>query len=242
MNIVGCEQMEQNQIDRMSLDHSAVAAEEREFVAAAKSGDATAFGFLCTRYASMVFKVARRILPTKEDAEDAVQESFQLAFVHLSNFRGDSRFSTWLTRIVTNAALMQMRRNNLRRKLQLDESHETQSYSLRLEVRDQAFDPEQLCGQKECHRLLHKALNQLSAKTRRAIQLRELDERPAPEAARLMGISVNALKSRVFHGRKKLHRLLSRMKSKPFHRSRPLRMAPKPNAALRSEIPCIAAD
>ena len=242
MYVVGPEHVERNQIDRMSPDHSAVANEEREFVAAAKNGDATAFGFLCTRYASMVFKIARRILPTKEDAEDAVQESFQLAFVHLSNFRGDSRFSTWLTRIVTNAALMQRRRNNVHRKLLLDESHETQSYSLQLEVRDQAFDPEQLCGQKEYHCLLHNALSKLSAKTRRAIQLRELDERSAPEAARLMGISVNALKSRVFHGRKKLHRLLSRMKSEPIHRNQPLRIAPKPNPSLRSELPCIAAD
>jgi len=241
MNVVGRERVERNQIEGTSPDHSAVASEEREFVAAAKNGDATAFGFLCTRYASMVFKIARRILPTKEDAEDAIQESFRLAFVHLSDFRGDSRFSTWLTRIVTNAALMQMRRNNVRRKSLLDESHETQSYSLRLEVRDQAFDPEQLCGQKECHWLLHNALSQLSAKTRRAIQLRELDERSAPEAARLMGISVNALKSRVFHGRKKLHRLLSRVKSAPVRRSRPLRIAPKPNATLRSGLP-IAAD
>jgi RNA polymerase sigma-70 factor, ECF subfamily len=242
MNDVGSEHVERSQIDRMSLDHSAVANEEREFVAAAKNGDATAFGFLCTRYGSMVFNIARRILPTKEDAEDAVQESFQLAFVHLSDFRGDSRFSTWLTRIVTHAALMQMRRNNVRSKLLLDESHETQSYSLRLEARDQALDPEQRCGQKESHRLLHNALSQLSAKTRRAIQLRELDERSAPEAARLMGISVNALKSRVFHGRKKLHRLLSRGKSEPVPRNRPLRIAPKPNATLRSEITCIAAD
>src|SRR5215470_6949577 len=105
---------------------SAEAKEERDFVAAAKNGDSSAFEILCKQSASMIFKIARRIMLTKEDAEDVVQESFQLAFVHLKKFRGNCRFSTWLTRIVTNAALMHLRKNRVRRELPLEEWSEYQ--------------------------------------------------------------------------------------------------------------------
>lgn len=189
---------------------SAVANEERKFVAAAKNGDSVAFGILCTQSAGMVFNIARRIMPTNEDAEDVVQESFQLAFTHLKNFRGDSRFSTWLTRIVTNAALMRLRKNNVRRELPLDESSESQRYLSRVDVEDQSLNPEQLYAQKERLWLLGKALSELTPGTRRAIELRELDERSTEETARMMGISFAAVKARVFHGRLKLRRLLNR--------------------------------
>ena len=63
---------------------------------------------LCKQAASTVFHVARRMMRNNEDAEDVVQESFQQAFIHLKSFNGDSRFSTWLTRIAINAALMKL--------------------------------------------------------------------------------------------------------------------------------------
>jgi RNA polymerase sigma-70 factor (ECF subfamily) len=79
--------------------------EEYAFLAAAKRGDSAAFDILCKQSASTVFHVARRMMRSNEDAEDVVQESFQRAFIHLKSFNGDSRFSTWLSRIAINAAL-----------------------------------------------------------------------------------------------------------------------------------------
>jgi len=185
------------------------AKQEREIVAAAKNGDSIAFETLCTRSATMVFNIARRITPTREDAEDVVQESFQLALIHLKKFNGDCRFSTWLTRIVTNAALMRLRKNRIRRELPLEEASERQSHFSPFEVEDPGLNPEQLCAQKERHRMLLEATCKLDPGLRRAIELRELGERSTQEAARIMGVPTGTLKARLFRGRRKLRQLLN---------------------------------
>src|SRR5690242_3021360 len=95
--------------------------EEYAFLAAAKHGDSAAFEVLCKQSADTVFRVARRIMRNDEDAEDVVQESLQRAFIHLNSFNGDSRFSTWLSRIAINAALMKLRKKDHLRDVSLDE-------------------------------------------------------------------------------------------------------------------------
>ena len=186
-----------------------IARDEYAFLAAAKRGDPTAFESLCKQSAGTVFRVARRMMRNNEDAEDVVQESFQLAFIHLNNFNGDSRFSTWLSRIAINAALMKLRKKHLR-DVSLDESAESEQWSARIDVEDQSLNPEQLYAQKEQQRILSEAMKDLTPGMRKAIELRELDERSTEETARIMGISVGAVKARVFHGRKKLHQRLKR--------------------------------
>jgi RNA polymerase sigma-70 factor (ECF subfamily) len=182
--------------------------EEYVFLAAAKRGDPFAFEALCKQAASTVFRVARRMMRNNEDAEDVVQESFQQAFVHLKSFNGDSRFSTWLTRIAINAALMKLRNKNRGRDVSLDESTETEESSFRIDIQDLGLNPEQLCAQGEQQRILSEALNVLTPAVRKAIELRELGERSNEETARIMGISVSAVKARVFHGRRKLRNAL----------------------------------
>jgi RNA polymerase sigma-70 factor (ECF subfamily) len=185
------------------------AREEYAFLAAAKRGDSAAFETLSKQSANTVFHVARRIMRNTEDAEDVVQESFQQAFIHLKSFNGDSRFSTWLSRIAINAALMKLRRKHRLWNVSLDESAETEEPSARIEVEDQGPSPEQLYAQQEQQRILSEAMNQLTPGMRKAIELRELDERSTEETARIMGISVSAVKARVFHGRKKLRERLN---------------------------------
>jgi RNA polymerase sigma-70 factor (ECF subfamily) len=185
-----------------------IAREEYAFLAAAKRGDSAAFEILCKQSANTVFHIARRMMQNNEDAEDVVQESFQLAFVHLQSFKGDSRFSSWLSRIAINAALMKLRKKRHLRELSLDESAQTEQPPFRLDVEDQGRNPEQLYAGKEQQRILSEAMSKLPHKTRRAIQLRELDERSTEETARIMGISVGAVKARVFHGRRKLRERL----------------------------------
>ncbi len=184
------------------------AREEYAFLVAAKRGDSAAFEILCKQSANTVFHVARRIMRNNEDAEDVVQESFQLAFIHLKSFKGDSRFSTWLSRIAINAALMKLRKKHRLWDVSLDESAETEESSSRIEVEDQGLNPEQLYAQKERQRILSEVMNELTPGTRKAIELRELDERSTEETARIMGISVGAVKTRVFHGRRKLRERL----------------------------------
>lgn len=185
------------------------AREQYVFLAAAQRGDLAAFEILCKQSANTVFRVARRMMRSKEDAEDVVQESFQQAFVHLKSFKGDSRFSTWLSRIAINAALMKLRKKRHSWDVSLDASAETEEPFSRIDVEDQSLNPEQLYAQKERQRIVSEAMNALRPGMRKAIQLRELEERSTEETARMMGISVAAVKARVFHGRRKLRERLN---------------------------------
>src|SRR5246127_2725327 len=193
---------------RADRTQHAIARDEDGFLVAAKRGDSAAFEMLCKQSASTIFHIARRMMRSKEDAEDVMQESFQLAFIHLNSFKGGSRFSTWLSRIAINASLMKLRRKSHSRDVSLDESAETEEPSFRLEVEDQGLDPEQLCAHKERQRILFQAMNELAPGMRKAIELRELGERSSEETAQIMGISVSAVKARVFHGKKKLRERL----------------------------------
>jgi RNA polymerase sigma-70 factor, ECF subfamily len=184
------------------------AREEYALLAAAKRGDSAAFEILCKQSANTVFRVARQVMRNNEDAEDVVQESFQQAFIHLKSFKGDSRFSTWLSRIAINAALMRLRKKQRKWDVSLDESAEIDESSSRLDVEDQGLNPEQLYAQKERERILSEAMNELTPGMRKAMELRELGEQSTEETARIMGISVAAVKARVFHGRRKLRERL----------------------------------
>ncbi|HMI51489.1 MAG TPA: sigma-70 family RNA polymerase sigma factor [Candidatus Saccharimonadales bacterium] len=187
----------------------AIPGEEHEFLLAAKRGDSAAFETLCRQSASKVFHVAWRMMRNNEDAEDVVQESFQRALVHFKSFNGDSRFSTWLSQIAINTGLMKLRKKRRLWEVSLDESAETEEPSARIEIEDQGPNPEQLYAQEERHRILTEAMKELTPGMRKAMELRELDERSIKETARIMGISVSAVKARVFHGRKKLRERLN---------------------------------
>ena len=184
------------------------ARQEYEFMTAAKRGDSAAFETLYKQSTGTVFRVARRMMRNNEDAEDVRQEAFKQAFIHLKSFNGHSRFSTWLSRIAINAALMKLRKKRPLWDVSLEESDEDEQSSRRLDVEDQGLNPEELYAQEERQRILSDAMNELPPGTRKAIELRELDERSGQETAQIMGISVSAVKARVFHGRRKLRERL----------------------------------
>jgi RNA polymerase sigma-70 factor, ECF subfamily len=179
-------------------------------VAAAKNGNRKAFEILVKRHEQRIFFVARRITRRREDAEDVVQQSFQKAFTHLRKFEGRSAFSTWLTRIAITEALMFLRRSRGFREVLIDDLNGNEETTTALEVPDSSPDPEAIYSQREWVGILSSAMNDLPPGIRRAIQLRELDERSTEETARILGISVAALKGRMFHGRKKLRKRLKR--------------------------------
>jgi RNA polymerase sigma-70 factor (ECF subfamily) len=197
------------EIDRPARRRT-TARDESAVLAAAKRGDSAAFEILCKQSANTLFHVVRRMMRNNEDAEDVVQESFQQAFIYLKSFNGDSRFSTWLSRIAINAALMKLRKKHRLWEVSLDESGEPEQPSSQIDVEDQGLNPEQLCAQKERQRILSEAMSGLTPGMRKAFELRELDERSTEETARMMGISVGAVKARLFHGRRKLRERLKR--------------------------------
>jgi RNA polymerase sigma-70 factor (ECF subfamily) len=209
--------------------------EESALVLAAKSGDGRAFEILIERHQQKILAVVRRFTYIREDAEDIVQQSFQKAFVHLHRFEGKSRFSTWLTRIAINEALMFLRRGRGLREVSIDDLSGNEETALGLEIPDSRADPEITFLQGERSRILSAAMNRLRPGIRKAIELRELGELSIEEAARVMGLSVAALKGRVFHGRKKLHQVL-KPESAWIPGNQILRVSRKANGLSRRQL------
>jgi RNA polymerase sigma-70 factor (ECF subfamily) len=186
---------------------------------AAKRGDERAFGILFERYQPKIFAVALRYTRVPEDAEDVVQQTFQKVFIHLRQFEGKSSFSTWLTRIAINEALMLLRRGRALREVSIDDLSEDETATHGLEIPDSRPDPEANYLKREGTELLSAAIAKLTVRLRVAIELRELAELSTRETARRMGLSVPAVKARVFHSRRKLRRTLGRLEITPkvFH-------------------------
>jgi len=185
-----------------------VTREDAALVAVAKTGDARAFELLVQRHEGKIFSLAQRMTRNREDAEDVVQQSFQKAFLHLKKFEGESLFSTWLTRIAINEALMVLRKRRGTREVPIAESNTEGETALALDIPDSGPNPEDSCLQREQERILAAAVNELTPGMRKAIALRELGELSTGETAQAMGLSVGAVKARVFHGRKKLRKML----------------------------------
>ena len=202
MDAVGGAYTTNSSVDRL------VAREDAALVAGAKTGDARAFELLVQRHGGRIFSLAQRITRNREDAEDAVQQSFQKAFIHLKKFEGGSLFSTWLTRIAINEALMLLRRKRGSREVPIAESTTEGETALLLDIPDSGPNPEDSCLQREQERILSAAVSELTPGMRKAIELRELGELSTRETARVMGLSVGAVKARVFHGRRKLRETL----------------------------------
>jgi RNA polymerase sigma-70 factor, ECF subfamily len=189
---------------------SQVASEERAYIQRTIDGDSTAAQQIFGRHTAMLHRIAFRILRNKEDAEDAVQDSLCKAYAKLQSFQGRASFSTWLTRIVINSALMVRRKRNGRPESSLDEILYARPEQLQREIVDAALDPEQICSGTEIHQLLEKQLPQLPTGLRAAFQLREIDGLSASDSCRVLGIRKNALKSRISRARQKLGRALQK--------------------------------
>jgi RNA polymerase sigma-70 factor (ECF subfamily) len=180
---------------------------EEQLIAAAKTGRRAPFGELCERHVKKVFRVIFRIMRNREDAEDAVQECFLNAFVHLKDFDGRSQFVTWLTRIAINAALMKLRKNRGAREVPIDEPNPPCELERHNEIQDDAPDPEETYRLRERREILNTAILRLRPRARNVVELIHLQEHSLRETAQILGISTAAVKARMFHARVALHRM-----------------------------------
>ena len=182
---------------------------EQMLVVAAKNGDEQAFETLFQRHRQKILRIVLRYAHVREDAEDIVQQSFQKAFVHLHKFEGKSSFATWLTRIAINESLMLLRHGRALREVSVDDHSEAEGNAASLEMSDSSPDPETSYLRRERAQILSATIRNLRPGMRKAIELRELAELSTEETARRMGVSVAAVKGRLFHARKKLQEKLS---------------------------------
>jgi len=183
--------------------------DERRLVARAKSGHEDAFGELYERHRLKAYRTALRILRNQQDAEDAVQRAFQRALVSLQRFREDSTFSTWLTRIVINEALMLLRQRHKREPLH-ENSVDAAQGDGGAEIADGRPTPEEILCESERRATLQQAIAALRENLRVVVLHRELQGLTSAETARRLGLTVSAVKARTFHARRFLRKHLER--------------------------------
>jgi RNA polymerase sigma factor (sigma-70 family) len=217
----------------LSQETVVVSVRDKELILQrAQKSDPEALNLLFESCRGRLFASALRILPRREDAEDAVQDAMLAAFTHLDKFQGRADFLTWATRIVINAALMRLRKARTKPVISWDQVNGEIEESFSIDfMENQKPTPEQMYQQVEHRRLLEEALRQLSTDHRRAIQLCKLRDCSLKDAARALGVPVGTLKARLHRGRRSL---LLTIKGKTQHR----RATSRRRKVL---LPCLAA-
>jgi RNA polymerase sigma-70 factor, ECF subfamily len=153
------------------------------------------------------YRCAFRVLGNAADAEDAVQEALLAAYKHINQFRGQAQISTWLTTIVRNCALMQLRKRPRQIHFPLDEQYgEEQPRSLWEGLADERPSPEEECRNSELTARLRKCTALLSPALRRTFQLRVLDGLSIVETAQILGVPHGTVKARLARARAKIVR------------------------------------
>ncbi|HEX2776296.1 MAG TPA: sigma-70 family RNA polymerase sigma factor [Candidatus Acidoferrales bacterium] len=176
----------------------------------AQAGDDTAFASLIQPYIRKAYHVALKITRNREDAEDASQQSLLNAYAHIHQFRGQSRFSSWLTRIAMNEALIKVRKRRSEDHYLSYENNTGQELNVveTLSAGD-ASHPEILYSKRENNRALHQAIESLGNTSRVVVRLLGLQEWQAKEAAATLKLSQSAVKTRFSRARQQLRECLA---------------------------------
>ena len=189
-----------------TLGPSFIPSEETTLLASAREGDSAAFECLVMPHWDGLLHMTQRILRNREDAEDAVQTAFLDAFRNLNSFRGHSRFSSWLTRIAMNAALMRLRTSRRKRETSLDEVTETGETPAKFHLVEARPNPEQEYLSKEGRVLIEKGLKKLGPLYVEVLRLRGVQELSAKETAKILELPLGTVKARLHRARTKLTR------------------------------------
>jgi RNA polymerase sigma-70 factor (ECF subfamily) len=184
--------------------------DEGVLVTQAREGDDKAFAELVRRYEGKIFRLAQHVTQNREDAEDVLQETFMKAYEHLDQFKGDSKFYTWIVRIAVNQALMKLRRRKTDKSVSLDETIDTGEDTLVREIAAWDEDPEQRFSREELGAILDSSIQSLEPPYRSVFVLRDIDELSTEETAEALNLSVPAVKSRLLRARLQLREKLTR--------------------------------
>jgi RNA polymerase sigma-70 factor (ECF subfamily) len=184
---------------------------QETLIARAQAGDQDAIEQLFSHLSPALYQTALRLMGTPEEAEDVMQEGMLSAYRNLRRFEGRSQFSTWLTRIVINAALMRLRSRRARPTVSLDEQlADDDDMTFAEQFPDASPSPEQIVARRELEDLLRRNLATLSPVLRSAFELREMEGLSTEEAAESLGISQGTLKARLHRAKRQLSSLIGR--------------------------------
>jgi len=172
-------------------------------VTLAQRGNDAAFAELIARNRTACMKLAVSILRNQEDAEDEVQNAIWKAYRNIGRFQQEAKFSTWLTRIVVNQCLMQIRKKKRTRLLHIDDIRIGEETGT-LELRDERRDPEEVLAQAQVSEAIKTEIRRSPPLLRNVFVLRDVEQLPMKEVAVELGITVAAAKSRLLRARKEL--------------------------------------
>ena len=187
------------------------AAGEAVLVARLRAGEEAAYEELVRGETAHLLAVARRLLRNEDDAQDAVQQAFLSAFRALPAFNGESRLTTWLHRIVTNAALMKLRSRGRRPEDSIDDllpnfledGHHVEQFS------DWSLPADARLVRRETRAQVRAAIDRLPDSYRTVLLLRDIEELSTEETARALGVNANTVKIRLHRARQALVKLLT---------------------------------
>jgi RNA polymerase sigma-70 factor (ECF subfamily) len=184
-----------------------------------KAHDEEAFETMVRQYGGRMLATARRLLSNEHDAKDVVQQAFMSVFKSIAGFNGEARLSTWLHRIVVNAALAQMRYRRRRPELPIDDllprfdeegrwagdvaQHTGARENLRVHLNDE----------RETQEMVRRCIDRLPAAYRSVLVLRDIEELDTAEAAKMLALTPNAAKIRLHRARQALKTLIERERS-----------------------------
>ena len=177
--------------------------QEAAIVRKVLGGDANAFETLVLEYEKNVYNIALRMTGNSEDAADMTQEAFIKAYNSLQSFRGDSKFSVWLYRIVSNVCLDFLRSKNRRPTVSLS-VEDDDGEDAQLDVADESQSPELLRDRKLTRDSVRRGLDSLPPDYRQILLLREIQGLSYDEIAQALSLEVGTVKSRIFRARKRL--------------------------------------
>ena len=177
--------------------------QEAAVIQAVLDGDVNAYEALVKKYEKNVYNLALRMTGNSEDAADMAQEAFIKAYNSLTTFRGDSKFSVWLYRIVSNVCLDFLRSRSRKQTVSLltenDDGEEVE-----LDIADETHSPEKLLDRSLTRDAVRRGLAALPPDHREILLLREIQGLSYEEIADVLGLEAGTVKSRIFRARKKL--------------------------------------
>lgn len=185
------------------------AQKDEELVRIAQAGDTRAFDELVERYQDKVWRLAFKILRHEDDAEEALQDAFLSAYRGLKNFKVESTFSTWLYRVATNAALMKYRKRR-EGHVSLEQSQSQYEDAEPLAVPDWSSQPDEELLDAETREVLEEGMERLPEELRTVFVLRDVQGLSNAEVAKVLDVSIAAVKSRLHRARIALRDRLNR--------------------------------
>ncbi|MCR4439871.1 MAG: sigma-70 family RNA polymerase sigma factor [bacterium] len=173
---------------------------EAELIERAKAGDRAAQAAIVRRYEQMVYNVALRLTGNADEAEGVMQETFLKVLEALPTFRGDAQLGTWIYRIATNYALMQLRKRKVPtyslEEYNLDESRDLASFN-----RSLGDNPEALVLNAELRAVMEEAIEALPAKYKTAFVLKDMEGLPLQQIAEMLNLNVATVKTHIHRAR-----------------------------------------